>query len=251
MKCNKCGHELIMEAAYCEKCGSPNVYSQQHAKAMRIFKSDYLWTKSGVDAIADNFSKVSRRLALIAILLALNVVALVIGSNAESINRFLRRCDAGLHAEKYAAELEQYLEDENYLAIYSFANRHGAWMSDAEEYDTYQDIIWASNAYSSTVKEILRLREINTTEVTKQIGYIVSNLEHFYDEVGEREVPKTYGDAYVLSNQKKENAYERMELELYLLLQEYCNLTEQEVQTLRGLTSEKRALLLEEGMERK
>ena len=251
MKCEKCGHELVMEAAFCEKCGAPNIHEQQHARKMRKFKNDYLWTKSGVDAIADNFPKVAVRLAVIVALLVLNVVALVIGTNAEGINRVLLKCDASLHAEKYAATLDQYIEDENYMAIYPFANRHGIWLSDEEEYNDYQDFIWVCSDYSSAVKEILSIREIDIAELDTQIDFILLSMDAFYDEVEDSKEPQLYNNGYMLSNQKIQNAYERMEIELNLLLQEYCHLTEEETQMFRQCSGTEWEALLKEGMERK
>ena len=35
MRCENCGGEISLEAAFCEYCGSPNAHAQSHAKEMK------------------------------------------------------------------------------------------------------------------------------------------------------------------------------------------------------------------------
>ena len=121
MKCKYCGGNLTLEQAYCPHCGRPNEEAAQHVKDMEHYKSNFEDTKSDVYEVAEKNTEIMSHMIIITVLVILCVVVFVVSARSWSIHRGLLQFDAGIRQSSYMKQMEQYLEDEDYIGYQLFA----------------------------------------------------------------------------------------------------------------------------------
>ena len=124
MKCKYCGGNLTLEQAYCPHCGRPNEEAAQHVKDMEHYKSNFEDTKSDVYEVAEKNTEIMSHMIIITVLVILCVVVFVVSARSWSIHRGLLQFDAGIRQSSYMKQMEQYLEDEDYIGLSAFCDRH-------------------------------------------------------------------------------------------------------------------------------
>ena len=124
MKCKYCGGNLTLEQAYCPHCGRPNEEAAQHVKDMEHYKSNFEDTKSDVYEVAEKNTEIMSHMIIITVLVILCVVVFVVSARSWSIHRGLLQFDAGIRQGSYMKQMEQYLEDEDYIGLSAFCDRH-------------------------------------------------------------------------------------------------------------------------------
>ena len=115
MKCKYCGGNLTLEQAYCPHCGRPNEEAAQHVKDMEHYKSNFEDTKSDVYEVTEKNTEIMSHMIIITVLVILCVVVFVVSARSWSIHRGLLQFDAGIRQGSYMKQMEQYLEDEDYV----------------------------------------------------------------------------------------------------------------------------------------
>lgn len=120
MKCKYCGGNLTLEQAYCPHCGRPNEEAAQHVKDMEHYKSNFEDTKSDVYEVAEKNTEIMSHMIIITVLVILCVVVFVVSARSWSIHRGLLQFDAGIRQGSYMKQMEQYLEDEDYIGYQLF-----------------------------------------------------------------------------------------------------------------------------------
>lgn len=121
MKCKYCGGNLTLEQAYCPHCGRPNEEAAQHVKDMEHYKSNFEDTKSDVYEVTEKNTEIMSHMIIITVLVILCVVVFVVSARSWSIHRGLLQFDAGIRQGSYMKQMEQYLEDEDYIGLSAFA----------------------------------------------------------------------------------------------------------------------------------
>lgn len=121
MKCKYCGGNLTLEQAYCPHCGRPNEEAAQHVKDMEHYKSNFEDTKSDVYEVAEKNTEIMSHMIIITVLVILCVVVFVVSARSWSIHRGLLQFDAGIRQSSYMKQMEQYLEDEDYIGLSAFS----------------------------------------------------------------------------------------------------------------------------------
>ena len=152
MKCKYCGGNLTLEQAYCPHCGRPNEEAAQHVKDMEHYKSNFEDTKSDVYEVAEKNTEIMSHMIIITVLVILCVVVFVVSARSWSIHRGLLQFDAGIRQSSYMKQMEQYLEDEDYIGLSAFCDRHYIRpYSSNNSYEKYQLLMEASGAYLSLI----------------------------------------------------------------------------------------------------
>lgn len=153
MKCKYCGGNLTLEQAYCPHCGRPNEEAAQHVKDMEHYKSNFEDTKSDVYEVAEKNTEIMSHMIIITVLVILCVVVFVVSARSWSIHRGLLQFDAGIRQSSYMKQMEQYLEDEDYIGLSAFCDRHYIRpYSSNNNYEKYQLLMEASGAYRYFLK---------------------------------------------------------------------------------------------------
>ena len=188
MKCKYCGGNLTLEQAYCPHCGRPNEEAAQHVKDMEHYKSNFEDTKSDVYEVAEKNTEIMSHMIIITVLVILCVVVFVVSARSWSIHRGLLQFDAGIRQSSYMKQMEQYLEDEDYIGLSAFCDRHYIRpYSSNNNYEKYQlhpvDNDYRAKQYRELPEEqkeaILRMEENEKALLQTYFGMTPEEAENF------------------------------------------------------------------------
>ena len=248
MKCENCGGILSLEDAACPHCGTVNKHAQKHIEDMKRYQGEFQNTRESVYAVTKNYAGITARAVIITVLLILIVIFAVITGSTYDIRRELARSKSYRNYDEYSARIEQYLEEENYMALSAFC--YAIYMESYDSpYAKYAPIERACNQYAYLYESIMDAygRKQEGTGPDEMAGYaenISDQLNYFYESLD----PEHY--SYIVGADSEENlaALDSIEKKVRLLLQTYCGLTEEEAAGLQSLSNAKRMVLLEEKM---
>ena len=114
---------------------------------------------------------------IITVLEVLCVVVYVVSARSWSIHRGLLQFDAGIRQGSYMKQMEQYLEDEDYIGLSAFCDRHYIRPYSSNNYEKYQLLMEASGAYRYFYESLMKA-------VTITSGY-VSILPGLYEDISD------------------------------------------------------------------
>lgn len=240
MKCEFCGGDLSLEAEVCPHCGQLNKHAQQHIKDMKRYHGEFENTKKGVYSVAKKYTGVTVRCIIITVMVVLIVLLWLLYDNAYRIKRDILRNQASKKEEEYSEILDEYLAEEDYRGFLNFCEMNGIslYYEDGEFYQ-YRRLINATSRYFQVA---IKVMELTVSREEANISYLCSNLSEFYDYL-DAEKYSYYED---LNNEMVWQTLERLEENLKLTLRTYCNLTEEEADSLKELSDAKRTVLIEE-----
>ena len=183
MKCKYCGGNLTLEQAYCPHCGRPNEEAAQHVKDMEHYKSNFEDTKSDVYEVAEKNTEIMSHMIIITVLVILCVVVFVVSARSWSIHRGLLQFDAGIRQSSYMKQMEQYLEDEDYIGLSAFCDRHYIRpYSSNNSYEKYQLLMEASGAYRYFYESLMKAVTINSGNVSILPG-LYEDISDYYEQL--------------------------------------------------------------------
>ena len=246
MKCEHCGGNLSLEDLNCPYCGAINKHAQQHIHDMKRFQYEFQDTKKEVYAATQKYTGITVRALVIAVLLILSIGLAVIGSESYSIRRYIMEKRAERNYTQYSAIMDEYLENEDYIAFYAFVEANVINGYDTP-YEKYVPVIRVSNQYMYLYDHIMgtytKMRQSQDKEtIERQVGYLSEQLNYFYN------VLDMENYEYINGGDSPQNkaAIAQMESNANALLQTYCGLTSEEVAGLQEMSEAKRMVLLEE-----
>lgn len=244
MKCNFCSGDLTIEDAKCPHCNADNPYYQAHRKDMAAFTGKFFATRKKVEERTEKFTRKSLFITVIAVLVTLNLAAILLLINVDSINydRMLNKNTKD--ADKYAAIVSQMESDGDYLGINALGANYYL-RSGGTAMAEYQAIIDASSAYYnfySTILDITNYRHLysDNSELAERLS---KNLNTLYKirYVNSAELPDNPKYA-----PKHLDTMDDMLENCKALLTAYCGLTKEEADSLSDLTMAQRQVLIEQ-----
>ena len=155
---------------------------------MEHYKSNFEDTKSDVYEVAEKNTEIMSHMIIITVLVILCVVVFVVSARSWSIHRGLLQFDAGIRQSSYMKQMEQYLEDEDYIGLSAFCDRHYIRpYSSNNNYEKYQLLMEASGAYRYFYRElpeeqkeaILRMEENEKALLQTYFGMTPEEAENF------------------------------------------------------------------------
>lgn len=244
MNCKYCGAPLKIEDEVCPYCGKPNPEAKEHRRKMRGFKRQYEQTREEVYAKSHFFAKWTVKVTLISVLVVLNLLLLVLHGMAWELGGQMRLIRVRMNREEYIARMET-LEKERkfreFSSVYEADNLRND--SDFEHYRAFQ---YMASQYGYLYTSIMR--QVGTEEnryytpeqlaedVNSQLGYLYRQLDedHSWDE--EQYTPEHMATMEDLID------------EVHLLLKTYWNISAEDLEKFRKLSSGKRQVILERGL---
>ena len=156
MKCQHCGSNLNIEDNYCQNCGGPNPFAVKHQNEMDHYRKDYQKTKEEVLGRSEKLTKRNIKIAIIAVLVALIAVCCFILINADDI-RYLRiENSIASNADDHEVILTDYLNNRDYLLLYSYINRNKIMYSDI--FMKYEAVYYTTQQYSMICDDLVSLQ---------------------------------------------------------------------------------------------
>lgn len=249
MKCKYCGGNLTLEQAYCPHCGRPNEEAEQHVKDMEHYKSNFEDTKSDVYEVAQKNTEIMSHTVIITVLVILCVIVFVIATHSWSIHRICLQWDAEIRQSSYLKQMEQYLEDEDYIRFSAFCDRHyiRAYSSD-DSYEDYYLLVEASWDYRY-IYETLMKAATTSSDSAGRLSSLYGDISNYYERlekilhpVDNEYMEKQYQE---LPEEKKEDIL-RMEANVKMLLQTYFGMTPEEAENFDTMSNAQRVVFMEE-----
>ncbi|MBO4980953.1 MAG: hypothetical protein J6C84_03550 [Lachnospiraceae bacterium] len=239
MKCEYCKGNLSLTDAYCPHCGRPNVQAQQHIRDMDRYQGDFEDTRKSVYSIAAKYKEIVTLVVILAGLLFAIALLAVIGASSYSVKRTVLDVRARHDQKEYREILDGYLEDEDFLSFSAFCSARRLSGYD-EGYKDYAGIIQACDSYYYFYSSLMQFLNYEKTD-----GHFQEWMTENLNEVYKRTEIKESGASQDVKDRERE-VFEAIRNQTGVLLEVYCGLSREEVQSLPDLTNAQRSVLLEE-----
>ena len=240
MKCENCGGNLTLEDVVCPHCEAVNPHAIEHIRQMKRYQKDYEGTKEQVYDVTKRYVGVSVRIIVIAVLIVLIILCGILSDEGYSFHRKIKVADAKRNKEEYATIIEDYLENNEYYALYSFFEAHYIEYS-TEGYEEYRPLNYALTQYAFFYGDVIRvIYPYSEESLATYPGRLEGDLATFY---------KLYDEEYYLNifdNPKHKEDILKIEEQMNALLVAYCGLTPEEAEGLKDMSQAQRMSLLEE-----
>ena len=245
MKCKNCGGEIRLEDLKCPYCGSPNEEAHMHARDMQHYRRAFRQTQEDVVQRAGEQSRRAVRLAIVAFLIVGIAFNVFLQHNSYSFMRMHEQSKMKREVSLHRDQLEQYLEDQDYIGFASYySNREITWSDELS--DEYYPIYSISSRYRYAVEELMAVVFPGRySDVDYKLKYVSDYLQDFYGNF-EKDNILNYEE---FNTPKVQQHLSQMADEMDALCVAYLYMTPEEAKSLRTLSRGKRALLIEQGLE--
>ena len=85
MKCENCGAPIGLEDKFCAYCGAPNPHFLKHQADMEHYEKEFVKTQTEVMKSTGRMARISSNLIILAILVVLNIIAVVFAFSATDL----------------------------------------------------------------------------------------------------------------------------------------------------------------------
>lgn len=246
MKCKNCGSNLTIDDEVCSFCGSANPFATKHRAEMRHFTREFNETKEEVLKKSGMLNKWAVKITMIAVLIALNCLAMFALTYSYDIEDFLINRHVKANYNMYKAALDELEENRNYIGFYQFYNENSLYRAAAfDEYDAVNNIcgnyVMIYNNVMAVATEEDAGYEYDSYEY--KIEYISDELEYAYKYCKPREYSNM--EEYSPKHQAcMDDAIAQMED----LIQVYFNISDEDMDKFPELSKARRQIIMEEGI---
>ena len=244
MKCTNWGRKIGIEDKVCPYCNAENKLAARHGANMKQYDKRFKKTQGEVEGSAKRMEGLGTRAAILAVLvIGILIMIIVSGLNYDDPDTSsIKKADAKRNSEKYAAEMDGYLERGEYQEFVSFVHSHGVdfW---EEPYKRFRSVDYCAGYYYDCVRHmesvILRSTDPDYWDSTDmEISHFCRYLSAFQE---------TYA---VQKKREKNSAYlacmDDMEENLRAMLRAYLGMDDEEVDSFLDLSDAKMAMRMEE-----
>lgn len=246
MKCKYCGGDVTLDDRFCPHCGRPVEQALRHKLEMEYYESEFEEArqealekveKSGISGTA-----VGIRLAAIAALIVLLII-MALNLDPYEMNKRRKTADANRNYEVYTAQIEEYLANRDYIALYSFCSDHELRFND--KYKLYDEIFSSVSRYEMIYWGLQQL--VFTTDDSRELYSLKSlsrNINEFYNDLDNHYF-------WTEDTDKVDAVNSEIEEDILVLLRRYLGLSREEADSLKTLSDSKRTVLIEQAIDAK
>ncbi len=248
MKCRFCGGNISLEDVYCPYCGKKNEEGSKHASDMEHFEREFEQTRQEVYTTTRSYGVLYARIILLVIFVAGIIITAVVASHSYSFQRSRKEKEAARNAKAYIQEMDEMLEEGEYLKFSEFCRYHYISAYNGDKYEKYALIIPAAGQYQYLYTELAQIVYPGPNGTSDYVVEAVGDsLDQFYKYASEEQIEDTYYKD--VDEEQTSRAFEGMEAQIGQLLKTYLGLSDEEVGELRSMTKSRRTLLIEESCE--
>ena len=248
MKCIYCGGDVTLDDHFCPHCGRPVDQAQRHQMEMDQYETEFEETKQEalekISAASGGGRAVGIRLAVICLLIAA-LVFMAANFDPYTVNERREKNLAKKNYDAYIAQMEEYLENRDYMAFGSFCRKHQLDYND--DFKGYRGIISASQDFNNIYRGMQELAFVTESRMKNNyyLQEISKYVNSFYEDTGSE-----YFLRYSQDPERTKAIVGEMEQELAVLMQRYLGLSKEETESLRDLTKSKRTVLIEQALDK-
>jgi len=244
MRCENCGGEISLEAAFCEYCGSPNRHAQRHAREMKSFRRAFEKSERSVHSAVHSFTGTSLRIVIIALLILAVFLLLILGGKSYEFRRMIVQGRTERNAAQVMAVMDGLLAAEDFLAFNAFCDENYVDCFD-NAFEKYAPAERVGAAFSYVYRDLMALAAPPEYAQPENLAAaLADDLDYFYDVVDIADY-EYYDGA---DSEQNRAALAAMKQRVELLLITYCGLSEEEAQAMETMSAARRAIILEEAV---
>ncbi len=232
VNCKKCGAPLSLNEAFCPYCGEANPEAQEHLKKLRELDEQF---ESASREVAAEVKKSKKGYGILVILVMLLLANLVIFAMHRMSYDIADRIIAGKMTEsEIKAQLDQFLEEGEYIELDLFMNKFSLSYRD---YEDYSKISYLAGLQSRVIEAMTR--------------YLYSSDAYDDPLVKTCQAIVDYEEEYT-SLKKRENSesvrfhMEKINAEMNGFLRNYLRLTEEDIAGIKDLNESALLILVNE-----
>ena len=243
MKCKNCGAEIDILQKFCSNCGSPNELTKEHIKDMDRYENRFKETKEKVERNTKWYVKYTKPIQMLTTAIAIVIIMMIfsfvvyciIDTNKTKADS--EKLYALLDNGEYITVYEKYYNDNEYLGAGSGFYSENGW------YDFYK----IAGAYADIKTNIELLYEPSAKNNSNSYDNAMHNLCNAISKAYESEYYNngSYKNASLEPAKYIDDIYS----ELNVLLKAYCNLTDDDINSLAGMSSNSINVLLVKNMD--
>lgn len=245
MKCEYCGSELLSDTGYCPFCGLP-VSDAKLASAEPVYQPSVI--SAPVSKTPEKTGSLLKApLITLAILIILNIAALVFAVYSWDISYSVQEWQTNKNSHVHMEQLQGYLEAEDYIGYHLYYYEHNLYAcSDLDDYHVVHHV--CSNLYDvyDIVADFSSNREYYFAE--EELPRTADLITNYVNSVFTVKQNYGYNDAYFTPD--KVAVIEKVRNQLCSILVAYCGLTKEEVSQLPDISHDKMYELIERGLKR-
>ena len=232
VNCKKCGAPLSLGEAFCPYCGEANPEAQEHLKKLRTLDEQFQSASREVTAEVKKSKKGYGILVILVMLLLANLVVFAMHQMSYDI---ADRIIAGKMTEsEIKAQLDQFLEEGEYIELDLFMNKFSLSYRD---YEDYSKISYLAGYQNRMIQSMTR--------------YLYSSDAYDDPLVATCEAIADYEEEYT-SLKKRDNSetvrfhMEKINTEVNGFLRNYLGLTEEDLAGIKDLSESSILILVNE-----
>jgi len=247
MKCEHCGSNLDLETEVCPYCGTVNRQASKHVADMKKYNRQFTSTKESVYSKARKYSDVSVRAGILAILFVILAILLIVQGNIYRIRHSMQVASNSLHSEEILKQMDQYLEEEDYLGFSQYCEEKGIRFYE-DAFEGYNRTHNAASCYGYVYAQLMKIcfsKETENRDITRNIAFLGDYLGDFY-QCGKREKD------YYMSDDDYEQfltEYGKMKEHITAWMMAYCNMTREEAEGLENMSNARITVFLEDKLD--
>lgn len=246
MKCENCGAPIGLEDKFCAYCGAPNSHFLKHQADMEHYEKEFVKTQAEVMKSTGRMARISSNLIILAILVVLNIIAVVFAFSATELAWNAREQAQKKNIATYRADMEELIEAKEYQKLYSYYSSNH--ITGIDELSDYSIICRASGYYQDIYETLCGQKNLGYGGIyntLKGLGdydveYLASQLGRLYELESDYYFSK-------LSERDKE-ALEEIRTYTLALFRGYTTLTPEQVEELPNLSKAKAIETIKEGV---
>jgi len=239
MKCEFCGTNLGIEDEVCPYCGKPNSFATKHNKDMKQFKRRYASTREEVLENSRKFNKMTVRISIVSVLIALVAISIVVATKHYSIERYREERQILKHIDEHKSKLDKMIEERDYLGI-SFYDRCYK-ISRVECMAQYREICRISSDYWSYITYYNYLLEDSEywqdDEIIDRLADIACSMHDFLNP-----------NDYLLENYYNDTTFayvKDLNDHIDVLIQGHFNISDEDMEGFWELSDAERIVMME------
>lgn len=246
MKCEHCGSNLIMDAAYCPYCGNENPYFKQHRKEMAEYQEEYLGTKEEIIKETKSFKHITIKTTICSVLVALNLIVFVLMMNSWEITDWINSLYVTSNKTELLEEMEEYELEENFFEINYLYSEYNLYQYD--EFDHYSALSSCISSYGFAYQTLTGWNDsLSYAETKEDMEYNITSLADSIGYLSERGIQSEYSDPEEFS-ELHVKSMAKMKQNILVLVQEYFVLDQETIDNFYTMTSYQREAALYEGV---
>lgn len=250
MNCIYCGAPVSLEEKFCPNCGRPNQAAAQHSQDMANYKREFENTRKGVYATMRAYKGMTASLLVFLIAIVIMLIAIALNAGVYSIGRNQRAKETKAHASEVAKELDEMIENKDYVTLAGYAEYHQVSNYKLEKnavLGKYYPVIRMARQYQyfyNDVMKTLTTKDLNTRK------YVYSNINTDISGIykltrgSEGQYLYDYGDTELVDYV----AADIEELTDAVLIR-YLGFTEEETDEFKTMTEARRAVMIEDKLD--